>query len=218
MRETHYELLTNVEKTYISNSIERKFIKPKHLIKEFKVAGYKEIKDSNFGKLKEIGFEGIEDKESTSIDERAVMSNEKNNLQPYWGYKRCDLIAYANAINIKPLFLFPNELKENDKAIEKQDEPHIDSEINSDISGFSEKDNEKLEFTRFIKEIIKKYPEATSKDFVSHCFECYKDNNRKLTKIKKIIKKLGIVQGGRGRRTKEAFNYFKEARKYKPTQ
>lgn len=68
----------------------------------------------------------------------------------------------------------------------------------------------------FINSIIDNFPKATSKDIISHCFECYQGNNRKLTSIKKIIAEMGIEHGGSGKRTVESITYMQNAPKYKP--
>ena len=53
---------------------------------------------------------------------------------------------------------------------------------------------------KIIEEVIRDYPKATSAHIISHCFGCFKGNNRKLDKIKKIIKDLGVVMNVNGGR------------------
>jgi len=70
--------------------------------------------------------------------------------------------------------------------------------------------NEELEV--FIKSIIADYPEATSKDILAHCFECYKTNNRQKEKIKKIMLGLGVrMDSIAGVRTSESIKYMAKA-------
>lgn len=79
------------------------------------------------------------------------------------------------------------------------------------------KNDHKLSIKYFIEKVIEDYPNATSKDIINHCFECYQGNNRKLGPIKRIIIDLGIKHGGSGKRSKDSIAYMQKAPKYKPT-
>jgi len=158
---------------------------------------------------------------------------------------REQLIMIAIKMGVKPNFLFgtsiiqgstptkPEEIKRN-VLIKKEPElcekdtlqtktstaPHYlntESEKNNIIEPTA-KGLSTNGIKEFIELIIDSFPQATSKDIVSHCFECYARNNRKLTEIKKIIADLGIKKAGSGKRTSIAIKYMQTAPKYKPTQ
>ena len=68
-------------------------------------------------------FKGISYTTSESATPTIIHEN-KNNSEPHWGYTRDDLIAYAEEIGMKPLFLFCDARSrvggyEGSKAIKK---------------------------------------------------------------------------------------------------
>ncbi len=98
---------------------------------------------------------------------------------------------------------------------------------NNELNGVEQKENTgdktdndfETSIRDFIERVISKYPKATSKDIISHCFNCYANNNRKKAKIKKIMVTLGIeADKNSGKRNKESIDYMKNALEYKPTQ
>ena len=84
---------------------------------------------------------------------------------------------------------------------------------------FNNHENEDAHITNFIESVITDFPEAKSKDIVSHCFDCYKSSNRDKSRIKKIIAGLGIEMDKKGgKRNQKSIDYMQGAPKYKPTQ
>ncbi len=68
----------------------------------------------------------------------------------------------------------------------------------------------------FIDKIISKFPEATSKDIISHCFSCYLHNNRKKNVVKEIMSTMNIeMDKSAGKRSQESIDYLKNAPTYK---
>jgi len=68
----------------------------------------------------------------------------------------------------------------------------------------------------FIEQVISRFPEATSKDIISHCFSCYSNNNRKKGKVKEIMSSMNIEMDERGgKRSQESIDYMKNAPTYK---
>ena len=148
----------------------------------------------------------------------SVIGEKKSNLYPYWGFKRDDLLAYAKEIGIRPLFLFPEDLNEANNLNKKQDGSQGISESTPKDESPNQDSTEEANIKNFISNINTQYPEATSKDIISHCFDCYKNNTRKKGQIKKIIDTLGIKPSGPGKRTQQSIAYMKNAPIYKPTQ
>lgn len=120
---------------------------------------------------------------------------------------REQLMMIAIKVGVKPGFLFGVTVTESSTLTKPE-------EIQKNKPEKIAKDEH---IRDFIESIITDYPKATSKDIVSHCFDCYKDNNSQLEPIKKIIAKLNVVMGESGRRTNKAIKYMEGASRYKPT-
>jgi len=76
-------------------------------------------------------------------------------------------------------------------------------------------DSKDKELERFIKLVIVHFPEATTKDIASHCFDRCKPTDRIVKKAKNIAQKLGVKRdSSQAKRTDEKIKYMQGAPKY----
>ncbi len=136
-----------------------------------------------------------------------------------WHYWVLDV---PQTIDIDRVYIHHSEVELNDSAV-KNDCVQPNNELNGveqkeNTDGKTDNDFETA-IRNFLERVISKYPKATSKDIISHCFICYKNNNRQKTKIKNIMVTLGIeTDKNSGKRNKESIDYMKNASEYKLTQ
>ena len=136
-----------------------------------------------------------------------------------WHYWVLDV---PQTIDISRVYIHHSEVELNDSSVKNDC-----VQPNNELNGVEQKENTgdktdndfETAIRDFIERVISKYPKATSKDIISHCFICYKNNNRQKTKIKNIMVTLGIeTDKNSGKRNKESIDYMKNASEYKLTQ
>jgi len=131
--------------------------------------------------------------------------------------KKSELDYISDKYSIpKKISFKTNDLSSSNEEVPKNQSLNKLEGSDNEDNGSDAQQKEGVRIKDFIKGVIDTYPNADSNDYISHCFACYRGNNRALEPIKKIIFDLGIKYGGPGRRSKSNIEYMKTAPKYIP--
>jgi len=140
------------------------------------------------------------------------LAQEKKELPKVFTPKQGVLWAMNNG------YLFTSSIRHWVNVNKKEYAPYsILNDLEREESAWGEADVDfKASVRGLIEQVISIFPEATSKDIISHCFSCYSSNNRKKGMLKEIMGAMNIeMDKSAGKRSQKSIDYLKNAPTYK---